>query len=142
MIEIREIFTEIQQEFPQLRMEYQPPSAADDLCLEIPEQPGLAFPVHLAHQGEELHLAAGIFFMEWYPVYDEDVVMSYRDAVVGLLGGRYRIAEHYRAGYAADARLQRANGERWETLGFWCNLWGLLSWGRGEERILRNAPHG
>jgi hypothetical protein len=66
--------------------------------------------------------------------------MAYRDAVVGLLEGRYRIAEHYRAGYAADARLQRPNGERWETLGFWCNLWGVLPWGRSEERILRNVP--
>ena len=80
MIEIRELFAEIQQEFPLLSMECQAPSEEEGLSLVIPEQPGLAFPVYLAHHGDELHLAAGVFFMEWYPAGDEDVMMSYRDA--------------------------------------------------------------
>jgi hypothetical protein len=141
MTEIRELLAGIQQEFPLLRMEYQPPSEEVELCLVIPQQPGLAFEVVLTHEGDELQMGAGnLFWLEWFPSDDEDVVMTYRDAVVGLLEGRYRIMEHYRGGYPINAKLQRPNGEKWETLGVWCTVWGALAWGRSERCVLRNAP--
>jgi hypothetical protein len=35
--------------------------------MEVPRQSGLAFDVILNLQGDELHLSAGAFWLEWFP---------------------------------------------------------------------------
>jgi hypothetical protein len=141
MTEIRKLFAEIQRDFPLLRMEYEPPSEDAEVCLVIPQQPGLAFEVVLTHHGDELQMGAGnLFWLKLFPAGDEDVVTMYRDAVVGLLEGRYRILEHYRGEYPVKAQLQRPNGEGWKTLAVWSTVWGLLAWGRSERYVLHNGP--
>jgi hypothetical protein len=44
--------------------------------------------------GDELHLTAGAFWLEWFPYTNPEFVQAYREAACGLLGGVYRIREH------------------------------------------------
>src|SRR5262245_41140783 len=107
-------------------MDLQQEHAHVDLNMDSREQPGLAFDVNLNLQGDELHLSAGSFWLEWFPCTDPDVVARYRDAVTGLLGGRYRIVEHLVGNRPVKAELQSPVGDSWQTVGTWSNLRRLV----------------
>jgi hypothetical protein len=131
------LFEEIRAAFPSLTMELQlePPNV--DLNMDVREQPGLTFAVNLNLQGDELHLSAGSFWLEWFPCTDPAIVAYYRGAVTGLLSGEYRILEHYVGTRVVKAQLQLPDGEAWRTIGTSSSLWTLLPWPR-TQRVLQN----
>ena len=133
-----QLFEEIRTAFPRLRMDLLLDHKHVDLMLDIQEQAGMDFGVNLNLQGDELHLSAGAFWLEWFPCTEQAVVAQYRDAVLGLLAGRYRIVESCIGPRPVHARLQRPDGENWETVGTWSNLGAFVPWRRC-TRILRNG---
>jgi hypothetical protein len=90
------LFEEIRDAFPRLSMQLDENPPNVDLNVDIPQQPALAFDMNLNPQGDELHLSAGAFWLEWFPCTRPDVIEAYREAVHGLLSGTYRIREHHR----------------------------------------------
>lgn len=116
------LFEDIRDTFPTLSMRLEHTPAQADLSLDIPAQPGLIFGIHLTLRGDELHVTAGAFWMEWFPCSRPDVVQTYREAVCGLLGGAYRIRERHRGGRAFKAELQRPDGTGWRTIATWSRL--------------------
>ena len=132
------LFRELQDAFPQLRMQLQLQDPHVDVSMDIPRQPGMAFFVNLNLQGDELHLSAGSFWLEWFPCTRPGIVDQYRDAVTGLLSGRYRILEHYVGAWAVKAQLQRPDADGWQTIGTWANLGTALPWPR-RRRVLQNV---
>ena len=135
---ILDLFEEIRAAFPALRMDLQQEPVHVDLSLDIPKQPGLDFAVSLNLQGDELHLSAASFWLEWFPCTNAEVMARYRDAVHGLISGRYRIVEHCVGTRAAKAQLQRPDGNTWQTIGTSSNWSALISW-RKTKRILQNC---
>ncbi len=131
------LFEDIRRVFPHLSMELHLEHPHVDLLMDVPRQDGLAFDVNLNLQGDALHLSAGSFWLEWFPCVDPEVVAGYRDAVTGLLSGRYRIIEYYAGRRAVKAQLQRPVGEAWQTIGTSSNLGIWLPW-RRSSRILQN----
>ena len=109
-----------------------------DINVDIPSQPGLGFDINLNLQGDELHISAGHFWVEWSPLDDPQKTSQYFEAVCGLISGKYRILESYHMGRAAKAELQRPEGNGWETIAAWANLWCLIPW-RSSSRVLQNA---
>jgi hypothetical protein len=132
------LFEEIRDAFPRLSMRLDQEPAQVDLNMEIPQQPGLAFDVNLNLQGDELHLSAGAFWLEWFPCTQPGVVQAYLAAVHGLVSGVYRIREHYRGGRAFKAELQKPHGDGWQTIGTWYGwAWPLPR--RAVVRVLQNV---
>ncbi len=141
-----ELFENIRSEFPALRMELDRATGGE--CgpkLGDPTPARARLRRSLNQQGDELHLVAGCFWLEWFPCDDDKIAAAYRDAVVGLLAGRYRIVEHYRGDRCVKAELQRPTDDQWQTIGTWENLLGRLYWGRSASaraqrtlRTLRN----
>jgi len=136
--EVVQLFKEIQGAFPHLEMklELRPPHV--DLNMDIPKQQGLKFDVNLNLQGDELHLSAGHFWLEWFPCTDEEIVKAFREAVRGVLSGEFRILEHYRGKRAIKAELQSHSGQGWKTIGTWATLSLPIPW-RVTPRELRNT---
>ena len=132
------LFEGIRDAFPWLSMRLDREPAQVDLSMDIPRQPGLAFDVNLNLQGDELHLSAGAFWLEWFPCTRPDVVDAYREAVHGLISGAYRIREQYRGGKAFKAELQRPDRDGWQTIGTWYGwAWPLPR--RTVEKVLQNG---
>lgn len=132
------LFEHIRDSFPRLsmRLDEDPPEV--DLAMHIPQQPGLAFDMNLNLQGDELHLSAGAFWLEWFPCAKADVVEAYRRAVHGLISGDYRIREHHRGGRAFKAELQKMEGDDWQTIGTWSG-WACPLPRRTIEKVLQNV---
>ena len=132
------LFEDIRSAFPSLsmRLDQNPPNV--DINVDIPQQTGLAFDMSLNLQGDELHLNAGAFHMEWFSCTRPDVVEAYREAVHGLLRGEYRIRERYRGGIPIKAELQRPNGRRWLTIATW-HGWAWPFPRRAFEKVLQNV---
>jgi hypothetical protein len=132
------LFEEIRDAFPQLsmRLDHDPPNV--DLNMDIPEQPGLTFDMNLNLQGDELHLNAGAFWLEWFPCTRPDVVQAYRETVHGLLSGIYRIRERHRGGRPFKAELQKPDQGGWQTIGTW-NGWAWPFPRRSVEKIVQNV---
>lgn len=132
------LFEDIRNAFPRLSMRLDEKPSQVDLNMDIPRQPGLDFDVNLNLQGDELHLSAGAFWLEWFPCSRPDVVEAYREAVHGLLSGVYRIREHYRGGRPFKAELQKPHEGDWQTIGTWYGwAWPLPR--RTVVRVLRNV---
>ncbi len=132
-----DVFEAIQAAFPNLSMTIEADHAQVDVNVEIRRQPGLAFDVNLNQQSDELHLGAGSFWLEWFPCTVPEVVEHYRDAVEGLLSGRYRIVEHKIGRIPVRAELQRPRGGRWEMIGA-TGHWGvIIPWPRTKS-VLQN----
>jgi len=136
-----QLFEELRRAFPHLRMDLLLEHEHVDLMLDIPEQVGMDFAVNLNLQGDELHMSAGAFWLEWFPCTEPAVVAEYRAAAQSLLAGRYRIVESWLGQRAVRARLQRPNGTGWQTIGTWSNLGALIPW-RRRARILQNGGLG
>lgn len=126
-----DMFRGIQKSFPRLKMELMEHHPHVDMMLDIPEQPGLLFAVNLNLQGDELHLSARSFWLEWFPCTDLSVVEGYRNAVMGLLSGRYRILEKFLWDHPVGGELQRPEGKGWKTIGkSSTSSIGLIPWPR------------
>jgi hypothetical protein len=130
------LFEEIRDAFPHLSMVMDQDPANVDLSVDIPAQPGLMFQINLNLQGDELHLNAGAFWLEWFPCTRPDVVEAYSAAIHGLLNGTYRIREQHRGGRPFKAQLQRPDMGGWQTIGTWYG-WGWPVARRTTERILQ-----
>jgi hypothetical protein len=135
--EIVALFESFRASFPALTMHLHHEHPHVDLLMEVPRQSGLAFDMTLNLQGDELHLSAGAFRLEWFPCTDSEVVSRYQDAVSGLLSGRYRILESAIGNRVVKAQLQRPDSNRWQTIATWSNLGVLLPWPRSTQ-ILQN----
>ena len=117
-----QLLNEIRNTFPHLEMKMECNHSDVDLNLDISEQDGLRFKVNINLQGDELHLSAGHFWLEWFPCNDVRIVEAFREAVRGLLSGEFRILEYYRGRRAVKAELQRPSGGGWKTIGTWSTL--------------------
>jgi len=133
-----EVFLRIRDAFPDLTMHFDVEPAQVDIYVAIPEQQGLAFPVDLNLQGDELHLSAGEFWQEWFPCTQPEVVEQYVAAVSGLLSGEDRIVEHLRGTKVLKAELQRPNAAEWETIARWSRA-HMPFFGPTSTRIKQNA---
>jgi hypothetical protein len=133
------LFEEIRDAFPHLSMQLDLEPAQVDLDMDIPQQQGLAFNVNLNLQGDELHLSAGAFWLEWFPSTNPEVVQAYREAVLSLVSGAYRILEHHRGGRPFKAELQKPIGASWQTIGTWYG-WAWPFPRRTVQKVLRNVP--
>ena len=132
------LFEEIRDAFPQLSMQLDQNPRHVELELNIPQQPGLNFDMNLNLQGDELHLSAGAFWLEWFPCTRPDVIDAFREAVVGLISGGYRIREHHRGGRPFKAELQTPGVDGWQTIGTWYGwIWPFPR--RTVEKILQNV---
>jgi len=135
--EVVALFERFQRGFPQLKMTLDHEHPQVDLNLDIPEQPGLIFAMNLNLQGDELHLHAGAFWLEWFPCSRLEIVEAYWDAVKGLLSGAYRIIEYRRGKHTVRAELQCPKGPEWRTIGTWSTL-DLWFWLPKSSRVLQN----
>jgi hypothetical protein len=111
-----------------------------ELELMIKAQAGLKFDVTLNLVGDELQLGAGEFWASWFPCMINDVVRQYRDAVDGLLSGRYRILEYRRRGGLVKAYLQRPNGSDWQNVAARYYRRWPFTWWCTDVRALQNLP--
>ena len=137
----RQVFQEVAATFPALRSSIQvDPHAEVALTLDFDEQSGLLFPVRATLQNlDELHLHAGaVFWYEWFPCYYPDRAAAFREAIVGVLSGEYRIVEFYRKDRPIKADLQRIENGVWKRMAYTTNL-RLPSFRRSRTRILQNA---
>lgn len=112
-----------------------------DLSLDFDNQPGLGFPVSANLQNaDELQLAVGeVFCCNWFPCDDPCVVSEFRDAMLGILSGEYRVVEYYRNRKPVRAELQRPTGATWAPVATYSKL-RFPSLARMSKRILRNEP--
>lgn len=139
------LFEDLRSELPGLRIEINPDDPNVEISVEIPQQPGLAFDVHLNFQNsDELHLGAGdVFWCSWFPSSDAEVIKRYHEAVLGVISGQYRIVEYRRWGYRVRATLQAPGPEGWQTVAR--SAAGFLSlipfrWGERDRVLQNNMP--
>ena len=137
---ISKLFGEIQRRFPHLGMKFQFNHPEVDLNLDIPKQVGLEFDVNVNLQGDELHLSAGHFWMEWFPCTNPRVIEKWREAVYGVLSGEFRIIEYYRGRRAVEAELQCPDAQGWKRIARSAHVSFFLPWPwHVTTRELRNA---
>src|SRR5215469_3618380 len=131
-------FEKIRAAFPALTMnlDLHPPNV--DLEMDIPAQAELLFSVNLNLQGDELHLAASSFWVEWFPCTKSDKVDRYFEAVFGLLSGKFRILEHWRGSRPVKAQLQRPIHNGWESVATWGDISAIVPWPKKTYRIVQN----
>jgi hypothetical protein len=134
------VFEEIRAAHGALVMNLERDLGVVELELTIEAQAGLNFDVTLNLVGDELQLGAGEFWATWFPCTSNDVVRQYRDAVDGLLSGRYRILEYRRWGSLAKAYLQRPNGSQWQNVAARYYRCWLFTWWCTDVRALQNLP--
>jgi hypothetical protein len=132
------LFEEIRATFPSLRMDLQKEHPHVALFMDVRKQAGLSFDVNLNLQDDELHLSAGSFWLEWFPCTDPEITARYREAVIGIVSGQYRILEHCVGKYVVRADLQRPDNQGWQTIGTSSTgLGALIPWWR-TTRVLQN----
>lgn len=132
------LFERIKESAPHLSMKLTRQPEHVDLDMEIPQQAGLDFAVDVNLQGDELHLNAGAFWLEWFPCYEEFISATFLNAVTGLISGRLRIVEFYRGNKAVRAELQEPTDHGWRTIGTWSTAHIPFPL-RKTKRILQNA---
>ena len=132
------IFRRLQSDFSALNMRLDLKPSQVDMELDIPQQEGLTVHVNLNLQGDELHMNAGVFWLEWFPCGEEFVQQRYFAAVQGFLSGRLRIREHFRGTKVIKAELQEPQGDGWRTIGTWSTVHVPWPWGK-RLQIKRNA---
>jgi len=132
------IFGKIQTAFPKLAMDLHLHPEHVDLELLIPTQSGLTVPVKLNLQGDELHMNAASFWLEWFPCHNEVVQARYFRAVTGFLSGELRILEYRRGNRVVKAVLQEPDGNEWKTIGRYLQFHWPFPWKKTVQEI-RNA---
>ena len=131
-------FGRLRATFPSLAMNLDLHPLHVDLAMDIPVQPGLAFPIDLNLQNlDELHLSASALWFEWFPCTNPKRVDKYFEAVSGLLSGEFRILEHWRGKRAVKAKLKRPSHGGWKTIATWSVLLSIL-WPAKSLKIVQN----
>ena len=133
-------FEKIQAAFPALTMNLELHPKNVDLEMVIPAQAELLFRVNLNLQGDELHLSASRFWVEWFPCTKPEKVERYFQAVSGLLSGEFRILEHWRGKRPVKAQLQRPIRDGWENVATWGDVSALVPWPKKTCKIVQNKP--
>jgi hypothetical protein len=112
------LFETIRTQFADLTMKLDlEPQGINGADLVIPVQNKLPFEVFVCLDCDELTLSAGKhFWVQWFPCDDEVVVAMFREAVIGLLSGNYRIVEFYRGNCWLRAELQRPEEQAWKPI--------------------------
>jgi len=130
----------IRQSSPGLQVDVHKEHPHAHALAEIPAQPGLDFPISLTLQNrDEVHLSAGHFWVEWFPLGRPEVFEQISAAVVGLISGDYRIVESYVFGRAVRASLERPGASGvWETVATWSNLGGVIPW-TSRRNVIQNT---
>ena len=131
-------FEKIRVAFPALTMNLDLHPQNVDLEMDIPVQAGLLFRVNLNLQGDELHLSASRFWVEWFPCTKPEKVDKYFDAVSGLLSGEFRILEHWRGRRPVKAQLQSPRRDGWESLATWADLSAIVPWPKKTFKVVQN----
>jgi hypothetical protein len=131
------LFARLRETFPMLTME---PTAPPDggIGLSIPEQPGLAFPIELRLQDDEMEIHAGDLHLAHMPWWEPAMREEWFESVIGLLAGEYRIRETRSCGRTIMSELQRPSSEGWQPFLITC-LVGVRP-RRTRRRILQNRP--
>lgn len=111
------LFKEIAGAFPHLQCQLETKHPHVDVNMDFPQQPGLKFAVNINLQGDELHISAGCFWLEWFPCSKKEIVDEFVQAVKGLLSGKLRIVEYYRGDKSMKAELQEPREGKWNTIG-------------------------
>ena len=107
----------IRSSFPELHIDIDEEDPNLHAAASIEKQPGLDFYISINLQNcDELHLLAGALWSTWFPIGEERVFEKFIDAVLGLLSGEYRIAEHRLWGSLIKAQLQKPCGHEWQTI--------------------------
>ena len=133
------IFERLRTSFPSLAMTLDENPEHMDLALDIPEQVGLRFEVHLNLQNvDELHLCAEALWGQWFPCTDPKRAEAFFDAVSGLLSGHWRILEHWRGTSIAKAQLQRPEGDSWKTV-YTSAPFPPFPWPRKTLKVVQNV---
>jgi hypothetical protein len=109
------LLAELRRKFPGLEVRLESEPAQVDLNIDIPQQPALPFAVNMNVQEDELHVSAGRFWWSGSPGYDPVTLEWYRDVVVGVLTGTYRVVE-YQGWLSLCTELQRSEGGAWKTI--------------------------
>ena len=132
-------FGRIRAAFPNLSM-IEVKSAPNEVCFDMPVQPGLKHSISLNLQNhDELHFAVGgSFWLEWFPCTEPAKVDAFVQAVCGFISGKFRILLHYRRGRFVKAQLQAPEAEGWKTIGTYAKLALPIPW-RAEKRVISNA---
>ncbi len=131
-------FEKIRAAFPALTMNLDLHPKNVDLEMEIPAQAELLFRVNLNLQGDELHLSASRFWVEWFPCTKPEKVDRYFEAVSGLLSGEFRILEHWRGRRPVKAQLQRPIRGAWESLATWGDVSAIVPWPKKTFKVVQN----
>ena len=134
------IFEKIRAAFPALTMNLDLHPKNVDLEMDIPAQAELLFRVHLNLQGDELHLSASRFWVEWFPCTKPGKVDKYFEAVSGLLSGEFRILEHWRGRRPVKAQLQRPIRGGWESVATWSDVSAIVPWPKKTLQVVQNKP--
>jgi len=115
------------------------------VVVELPSQPGLAFPVTLAFRKEnELLLLCAGLAEEYWPWPDQRIEAAFRRAVNGLLSGRARLVRRLNA---RERPYRIVLEEATDVAGEWRRLasatWPLAFplFGGGRTEILCNRPN-
>ena len=130
----------LRREFPTLRVSVDMDGPNVEAFAHILPQAGMDFSVTFNLQNDELHLNAGALWVEWFPCEEQEVFDAFIDALSGLIGGRYRIVEHYLGDEAVKAQLQGPIGsDGWKTIATWSNLGALIPWPRRRAVVQNGA---
>lgn len=132
------VLSSLKAEFPWLVVQEVAGHPHVESVVELPVQAGLSFPIQLNLQNhDELHLVASSLWVEWFPCTDSHKLQAFTNAVVGLVGGQFEIAESLVFGKPVAAVLRPRHG-RGEALATWSTLWALLPLPR-QHRVVANA---
>ena len=133
-----QVFEDIRAAHATLAMTIARDCGAIELEMVIKAQPGLEFDVTLYLDNEdELGLGAGELWVTWFPCTRPEVVRQYREAVDGLLSGRFRILEYRRWGSVVKAYLQRPHDGSWQNVHRHVHSWPF-TWLCTDVRALQN----
>ena len=131
----------VRTQFPSLHTKLATEHSHVDAVLEIPAQQGLAFPISINLQSDELHLNVAHFWCEWLPCGDPEVSARFSEALCGLLSGAYRVLEYSRRGVALKSHLQRTANGGWQHVASSHRPHVPVSWGMS-TKIIQNVPCG
>lgn len=109
-------FKSIENSFPDLKFNYDFNDKNVDISVDVPKQKGLDFDVNLNLQTDELHISTKHFWGSWFTIKNPHVVDLYKDAVVGLLSGKYRIVQYWDGDTLAKSLLQKPVDNQWQTI--------------------------
>jgi hypothetical protein len=132
------LFEDLRAAFPALTMKLELEDPNVDLDMDVPAQAGLSFPINFNLQGDELHLSAGAFWLEWFPLHGLESGRSLsgcrRRAFVGAISNPGAVRREARG----QGPLQRPIEGDWQTIGTWADWGALFPWHRS-TRVLQNG---